>query len=201
VPEDADSLPVGGREPRPIDFEIAITRQGWIDGGPDSERADLCSHGDIRLVIGGRVVARGTGSREYTISTSALALLRTLESDHESGEPIQQLILHCGMLLMTSCPIGIDWSVRHTEGRVELSNLLLCEEIGSVEEFPGLAASVTEDRYRREVIAFAKKAKELFANAEKIFPDELERQLYDEFWREYDARLDRALEASGGFRG
>ena len=63
-------------------FAIEITRQGWITSEADSVDRDLCSHGDIRLVIGGRVIAPGDGEGDYTISTSALALLRTLESDH-----------------------------------------------------------------------------------------------------------------------
>jgi hypothetical protein len=41
---------------------------------------DLCSHGGIRLTIGGQVIALGEDDDEYGISESALALLRTLES-------------------------------------------------------------------------------------------------------------------------
>ena len=40
------------------DFEIAITRQGWLNG-VEVATGDLCSHGDVRLVIGGLEIFRG----------------------------------------------------------------------------------------------------------------------------------------------
>jgi hypothetical protein len=86
-------------------FELEIIRQGWIDD--DGVSTDLCSHGDVRLVIGGHVIAPGDGSGDYTISTSALTLLRTLDSDHRTvpgGD--NQVILCCEMILMTSCRSG-----------------------------------------------------------------------------------------------
>jgi len=171
-------------------FEIDITRQGWIAPEPESARADLCSHGDVRLVIGGRVVAAGDVG-EYTISTSALALLRTLESDHTSGSG-DQLVLHCGLLLMTSCPIGIDWSVTHSDGEVRLSEVVRCDELGTVVAFPEIEVVLPQSEYRGQIVHFAEKAKRPFAGAEKVFADDVDRQLYEEFWGEYDARLARA---------
>jgi hypothetical protein len=179
-------------------FEIDIIQQGWISSDPASVRADLCSHGDIRLLIGRQVIAPGDGSEDYTISTSALALLRTLESDHACGSSDGQLLLHCGMILMVSCPIGVDWSVAHRDGRVRLSDVVVCEETDSAREgprfreFPGLAVELTEGEYRRAIVAFADKAKEPFADIEKIFPDDAEQQLYEEFWLEFEERLGRA---------
>ena len=62
-------------------FHIEITEQGWL-GTPsddyDPTVADLCSHGDIRLIIGGEVVAVGDGGDGYGISEAALGLLRTM---------------------------------------------------------------------------------------------------------------------------
>lgn len=181
------------------DFEIEITEQGWINGEPESARNDLCSHGDIRIVIGGRVIAPGDGHGDYTISTSALALLRTLELDYPSDPGADDpLVLHCGMLLMTSCPIGIYWSVTHAGGRVRLSNVNACDEIGSVREFPGLSVDLPEDDYRRQIVVFAEKAKLPFVGIEKVFHDDDDSALYAEFWREYDERLGRAVERLSG---
>ncbi|MDP9261738.1 MAG: hypothetical protein M3O89_07205 [Actinomycetota bacterium] len=70
-------------------FEIEIITQGWTGSTEeDAERVDLCSHGDIRLTIGDCLIAPGDGEGDYTISTSALALLRTLESDHSPERPV-----------------------------------------------------------------------------------------------------------------
>ena len=140
-------------------------------------------------MIGGRVIAAGDGSCDYTISTSALALLRTLESDHGRGPRVvtTALVMHCGMLSMISCPYGIDWSVSHRDGRVLLAEVVKNE----TERFPGLAADLSEDGYRRAVVAFAEKAKEPFATVEKALDDST-RADYEAFWREYDERLVRA---------
>ena len=178
-------------------FRLEITRQGWISSEPSSALDDLCSHGDLRLVIAGTVVAPGTGDNDYTLSTSALALLRTVESDHSPERPVADaLILHCGQLLMTSCPIGIDWRVAHADGRVRISDVVRCDDLDAsrAQSFPSLAADLTADEYRREVVAFAESAREPFVGIEKRFHDALDRQMYEEFWAEYERRLRRACD-------
>jgi hypothetical protein len=184
-------------------FEIEITKQGWIDPKLELDDApnDLCSHGDIRLEIGGQVIVSGKAEPGevadwWTISTSALALLRTLESDHLPNRLVaDRLILHCGMIEMLTCPIGVDWSVRHLGGRMELADVVRYDTTNEAEgvRFPGLVVEVGEKEYRREVVAFAEKAKQPFVGREKTPSDDYEQQLYEEFWREYDERLNRTL--------
>ena len=192
-------------------FEIEITRQGWIDPELDVAPADLCSHGDIRLEIGGQVIVSGDAEPGevadwWTISTSALALLRTLESDHSADRPVADLlILHCGQVLdfasggsstveLLTCPIGVNWSVTHLGGRVRLHDVVRFDTPDETEavRFPGLEVELAEDAYRLPVVAFAEEAKKPFVGAEKTPADDFERRLYDEFWREYDGRLSRA---------
>lgn len=167
-----------------MSFELEVTEQGWLDV-PDAEREDLCSHGDVRLVIGGQVISAGDGSGDYAISTSALALLRTLESDHGRGARVvpTSLVMHCGGLTLVSCPYGIDWSVAHRDGRVVLGDVVKNE----TERFAGLAIELSEDEYRRAIVAFAERAKEPFAAVEKAL-DESTRAEYEAFWREYEDR-------------
>jgi hypothetical protein len=177
------------------DFEIEIITQGWVGGTPEQAKNDLCSHGDIRLVIGGCPVAPAAGEGDYTISTSALALLRTLESGHSPESRVaERLVLCCGMLSMLSCPIGIDWSVSHIGGRVRLLDVVRYDSTDESQAvlFPGLAVELAQDEYRRQVVAFAEQAKQLFDGVEKTLADDLERRDYEGFWQEYDARLGRA---------
>jgi hypothetical protein len=175
------------------EFEIEIMTQGWIGPTQADAEYDLCSHGDIRVVIGGCVVAPGDGERDYTISTSALALLRTLESDHSPEAPVADgLVMHCGMLFMVSCPIGIDWSVSHLGGRVRLHEVVRCDDIVGELRFPELEVELGEDEYRRQVVAFAEKAKQFFEGVDKARRDDIQGQLHEEFWQEYNARLRRA---------
>jgi hypothetical protein len=183
-------------------FEILITRQGWLgehDPNLDYDPApvDLCSHGDVRLTIDGRVIATGEHDEEYGISESALALLRTLESDHSTRRPVaERLVFHgCGRILMMGCPIGIDWSVSHVDGRVRIADVVRYDTIDETEavRFPGLVATPSENEYRRHVVAFAERAKEPFMGIEKEFSDSHEQREYEEFWEEFDSRLSRAV--------
>jgi hypothetical protein len=170
------------------DFEIAITQQGWIRPDLEDAPGDLCSHGDIRLVIGGTVIASGEGG-EYTISTSALALLRTLESDHSREHPVAcKLILHCGMIDMLSCPAGIDWRVTHLPGGVVRVDDVVRDEKA---HYSGMVVELPEEQYRRQVVGFAEDAKKLFVGAKKEPPSPYDRELYEQFWREYDELLSR----------
>lgn len=172
----------------PEDFAIEITQQGWIDPDLVDSPGDLCSHGDIRLVIGGTVIASGQGG-EYTISTSALSLLRSLESDHSREHRVaDQLIRHCGQIYMWSCGIGIDWRVTHLPGGVVRLDEVVRDETA---HFSGLLVEVPEERYRLQIGGFASEAKKLFEGAEKVPPDAYEQELYEEFWQEYDERLSR----------
>ena len=173
-------------------FEIEVTSQGWLPGRSkdwEPARDDLCSHGDIRLVIGGHVIADGDGSGDYTISTSALALLRTLESDHSPRSPVvpTALVVHCGGLLMVSCTYGIDWTVSHRRGRVLIADVIKDE----CETFDGLSADLPAGEYHRQIVAFAATAKAFFSSVEKSLDDST-RTEFEEFWREYDERLERA---------
>jgi hypothetical protein len=182
-------------------FEIEIVRQGWLgtnDRGltDDPSRVDLCSHGSFRLTIADRVIAAGSDEYEYGISESALALLRTLESDHSSDHPVaERLIFHgCGLILMMGCPIGIDWSVSHRGGQVLIDDVVRYDTTDEAKptRFPGLATRLSESEYCRQIVRFAGHAKELFEGITKEFSDDYDQQQYEEFWKEFDARLERA---------
>jgi hypothetical protein len=186
-------------------FEILITRQGWLGANDpdldyDPARVDLCSHGGIRLTVGGQVIALGEDDDEYGISESALALLRTLESDHSPAQRVaERLIFHgCGLILMMGCPVGIDWSVSHVGGQVRIDDVVRYDTVDETEavRFPGVAVELSADEYRLQVVAFAERAKEPFEGIAKEFEDDFERQQYEEFWEEFDARFNRAARNS-----
>jgi hypothetical protein len=64
-------------------------------------------------------------------------------------------------------------------------------DVREAERFSGLAVELPENEYRRRIAWFAVKARQPFLEAEKT-PGDLQ-DLYDEFWREYDERLTRAI--------
>jgi hypothetical protein len=117
------------------------------------------------------VIVPGEGEHWYTISTSALALLRTLESNHSREEPVaDRLILCCGMIEMLTCPIGIDWSVTHLNGRVRLDDIVRYDSVDETEalQFDGLTVELAESVYRRQIAGFAEAAKQPWATRKRL---------------------------------
>jgi hypothetical protein len=165
-------------------------------------------------VIGGQTIAPGDGRDEYGISEAALGLLRTITSNrtrspvadtgswHGTREEAQQrerLIPHgCGLILMMGCPIGIDWTVEHVNGRVRISDVFRCDDVGTaaVQEYPDVAVDVPLEEYRDEIVAFARRAKEPFEGVTKSLDDDFDRRTFVEFGEEYDRLLADALAAS-----
>lgn len=171
-------------------FEIEILEQGWLVSS--QSEYDLCSHGRLRLIIGGQVIS--AGEEEYGISESALALLRTLNSHHSATAPVaDRLIFHgCGTLLMMGCPIGITWNVTHTLEGVQLDTVLRFDTTDDDHPvgFNGLQALVPTETYRRQIIAFALKAKAFFqASSPRCYYDKADQLQAERFWKEYDALL------------
>lgn len=140
------------------------------------------------------------GTEDYGISESALAMLRTLESDHSQEKPAtdnwpsgSRLVFHgCGTILMMGCPIGMDWKVEHLSGdRVRLSDVRRFDTTSDTDvvTFPGLAVDIEKHEYREVVTHFAQEARQLFNGVTKRIPEDQDRQQYERFWTEYDALL------------
>jgi len=158
-------------------FQISIVSQGWITG-LEPDPGDLCSHGPIELTIGGSLITlSGKEHNDYSISTSALLLKRSAIDDHclaHSKNPGGDLIIHCGTLSMTSCPIGINWNVVHSGDFTRLNNVVRSDSVdrSNAIRFDGLAAELPKRQYRAEVAMFARCAKQPFLREGKLPGDE-----------------------------
>ena len=170
-------------------FALTILSQHWLV--PDQSEGDLCSHGTIRLVVGGQIVV--DGEEDYGLSPTALALLRTLDANHTPETPVaQQLVFHgCGLMLMSGCPIGLDWSVLHTHGVVVLSDIRRHDSTSSVPTVRlSLSVSVPLPHYRQQVLAFATAVQQFVSvSPEKRLSDPFDQEQYGAFWTEYSRLL------------
>ena len=59
------------------DFSIEITEMHWLF--KEDINADLCAHGKVKIEIGNEIIAPIEEDEDWTISATALFLLRTLE--------------------------------------------------------------------------------------------------------------------------
>ena len=173
-------------------FKIQILEQGWLKGC-DPEM-DLCSHGKISLIIGDTRIA--DEGEQFGISESALAMLRTIDSNHSADLPVaQRMIYHgCGAILMMGCPIGIDWSVTHLDSEtIRIGDIVWYVAINEdkARRYSGLTVELPITEYCSQVGAFARKAKELFRGVTKRFTNDYDKRDYANFWNEYNGLFEK----------
>jgi len=172
---------------------IKIENQRWLCN--DNGEEDLCSHGEIYLNVNGTIITQSGMDEEWGISESALALLRTLDKDYFCDPDNEEgLILHgCGLILMMGCPISIHWTVKHIDDQVILTDFVkvatVNPETGSV-HYPELEIKLSRNEYKNQVVSFALHAKKFFDNSkEKRTSDAFDKEMYEEFWNEYNQLL------------
>lgn len=165
-------------------FQLELKDLHWISGGADDPQ-DFCLHG--------RAIARiGSETLKYdaTVSAAALYLLRTLTEDHIAGKNLQ-LFPCCGhsmfpaengdAVLIVGCGNGADWTVRREGAWVRLITP------------SGTEVLVPLADYQHEVFCFADQVEAFYrSSAPKDVSslDELEREGYAAFWREWHKRRD-----------
>lgn len=163
-------------------FDIRILDLHWITEGDDP--SDLCAHGHVYVRIADEVVSdRQTG--DWTLSSTALSLMRTINQDYKKGDFGNQLIPCCGFFMIADdyeesvtivgCANGIDWTIIHHAGMVEH----LTDQ--------GKRAVISRDTYRNIVFDFADKVEQFYTDSQpKIIPDDdFERKGYLTFWKEW----------------
>ncbi|GAB5403019.1 MAG: hypothetical protein Aurels2KO_12500 [Aureliella sp.] len=98
------------------------TRLHWIrDDGMDDAH-DLCAHSPVHFSIQGNCLMSPDGD-DVTVSAAVIYLLRTLELDHTSNDPVgDHLFPCCGHamydtgdedVVICGCSNGTDFSVKH----------------------------------------------------------------------------------------
>lgn len=167
-------------------FKIKILNQQWISTN-DSEK-DLCSHGKFELFIGNEKILCENDELDWTINTSTLNLLRCIESNHIAEENYD-LILHCGQLLMLSCPIGIYLDLIHDNEEIVIENIV--KQFGTSEEsilkYPDLKVRILKKEFAIQVLKMAEDVLDFFdKQPERKFYDETDKIIWEEFWKEFN---------------
>jgi hypothetical protein len=105
------------------------THLHWVKGDAD-DPSDLCAHSPVEFRLDGETLVRPENG-DWTVSASALYLLRTLTADHTKERPVgDHLFPCCGFnmyevegtddVLIFGCPGGIDFEVIHDGDNVVL---------------------------------------------------------------------------------
>jgi hypothetical protein len=165
---------------------LQATNLHWIQGQGDDPH-DLCAHSGVEFVVRGRaLVAPSDG--DWTVSASALYLLRTLTRQHTRDDRVgDHLFPCCGFcmydiegqedVVITGCPSGMDFEV------VRVGDVISLTDAGG-DNHPILFAD-----WRQAVCAFSD-AVQLFyaASAPKKPHDEDDARGFEKFLKEWSRR-------------
>ena len=141
---------------------LRADRLHWMGDNGIDEPTDLCAHSSVTFRIDDEVIVRPEDG-DWTVSASAIFLLRALGRDHTKDSPVgDQLFPCCGHgifdigkpeVLISGCPSGIDLEVRHTETGFRLST-----EDGRVIE-------VAKAYWRKAVLRYSNQVLEFYNHA------------------------------------
>lgn len=167
-----------------LDFEIKILRQHWIKDDGLEDQADLCSHGELFLKIGDEILS-DSKSGSWCLSASGLYLLRTVKQDYSMGDFDNYLVPCCGHImipngekdyvLICGCNNGIDWNVKHKNGKVEF----ITEK--------GIKTIIPIEFYVNQVIEFTDQIEQFYGDpkAKEVPKDDFDRNGFSQFWIEW----------------
>jgi hypothetical protein len=164
-------------------FEIKILHLNWVKHVDDP--TDLCAHGSIYVRIADKIIVDEKEGDGWTLSATALNLMRTLEQDYKPGDFAGQLIPCCGFFLIANdegdhvdicgCPSGFDWEVQHEGNSVRLIT------------DTGEQVIIDKKDYQEIVLSFADKVQQFYKESSpKTLPeDDFDRSGYEAFWVEW----------------
>jgi hypothetical protein len=170
-------------------FSIEVRELHWL--GEESPQCDLCAHAQVKVEIGGETILEFSESN-WTVSATALLLLRTLNRNHTKDNPVgDKLIPCCGHFFVYTddmdevdignCNIGFDWEVIHVDNEIVLRTE------------SGTEAVLGFDFYKKVVLQFSDEIEQFYLNSEdKVLPtDDFDRKGYLQFrkeWKEHRAK-------------
>lgn len=163
-------------------FDIKILDLHWLKNIDDP--TDLCAHGHLYVKIGNQIVSDKEAG-DWTISATALYLMRTIKSNYKANDFASQLLPCCGhfmlleektnKLLIIGCPSGIDWTIVHQDNKVKHITDNGQEAVLDIQE------------YKTLVFNFADQVEQFYKDsAPKNIPDdESDKHAYLTFWKEW----------------
>ena len=167
----------------------------WL-GKKEHAHLDKCAHGQVYLKIDDTVIV-DEGKGDWTLTTTALYLLRTLEKSHTCESPLfENLIPCCGHAMfaietepgfvIVECFNGINFEVIHNDDGVNIIK-------------DGQSVTISIESWRTAVVGFSKAVKSFHDTSdEKIVEDEDERAGLARFMEEWNTRHRAAASGTVG---
>lgn len=172
---------------------IVPTRLHWIGDHGEDDPNDFCAHSTVAMAIDDQqIVSPHDG--DWTVSASAIILLRSLFADHPGDMQREEHVFPCcghviwprdgGGVVISGCPNGVDFGIRHRSGHIELETSAGVLQVGS-------------DDWRAAVLEFASCVRRFYEDSEpKDLSPDAEPEGYLAMMAEWDELAVRAQQAS-----
>ena len=142
---------------------LRTDRLHWISDNGVDDPADLCAHSPVTCEINGEILA-SPDDGDWTVSASAIFLLRALERDHTKKSMVGDHIFPCcghgiydvgeSEVVICGCPSGIDFEIRHRHEIFEITT-----DDGRRIEVPEREWEDAVVRYSDQVMSFYERSK------------------------------------------
>ena len=164
----------------------------WLNTTGDRPE-DLCAHSKVRFTVDGLEIV--APDDEWTVSASAIYLLRTLERNHTKDDPVgEHLFPCCGFsmyevddsddVLIVGCATGIDATIEHISDQVRIT------------AESGESRTVPKSEWIQAVLQFSNSVRDFYeSSAEKIASDDVARDGFNKMLLEWERRHPRETEA------
>jgi len=167
-------------------LEIKILRQHWIKDDGKNDREDICSHGELFIRFGSKILSN-TEDGAWALNVCGLFLMRSLGKDCGIDEFENYMAPCCGhfwvpndennFVTIQGCNMGIDWKTEHLKNDVKLTS-----EKGDSCEIPF-------DEYRNIVAKFINEVEDFYGDPKlKVIPnDKFDQDGFNQFWAEWNS--------------
>jgi hypothetical protein len=178
-------------------FKIELKKIHWLANYGDENELDLCAHGKICVIIGNEIVADNSPDSNdwWSLTAMALHLLRTLEMNHTSENPVGDCLVpgeghHIDhhpnnpiVHIETAYPMveGKNWWVIHLDKQVKLITESSKEVVIQFVD------------YKSEILSFVDKVQCFYNTSKpKTLPEnEYDKEGYLKLWKEWKLRRNK----------
>lgn len=153
----------------------------FLGNTEEEQQHDFCLHGKATMRVNGYLLVDEV---DCCVTASALRFLRSLSSDHKTGEE-EFLFPCCGNMLIPSDD-GKTVTIIGCSNGVDLEISTPCQSSQTMIKSKKLCQFVPHDEYRASVLAYAGEILRFLKNSpERIFAESFEKQGYEAFLTEY----------------
>ncbi len=174
---------------------LRADRLHWISDDGSDEPSDICAHSPVSFQISDHVIS-SPDDGDWTVSASAIYLLRALDRDHTHESSVGDHIFPCcghsiydvgePEVVICGCPSGIDFEIRRIGDEFQLTT----DDKATI--------AIPERVWRSAVLTYSEQIMAFYDQASLKQPDEGDREGFIAMMSEWRRLHNKHKEAESG---